>query len=242
MKVNHDFQQPQKLMSCSSVDRKWFRPTLQHHPSCQWGSSWWSPSSAGAVLVIMVGPVQNRHFGICNQCFFFSNCLLILLSSLRHHALQLASRPEHGAAAKRRRDDQEEEEEEKKGPARGRRGRRREERGERRRVLGGRGHVYYRSELWWGERGGLQQVCVCVYATVWMCWLQIEYFRFPGMTDMGGKNLSISSFFLRRQLMGVCLCCSRALNGFEKSFSPCHLVDMCVREREGRWEGREQGY
>ena len=168
----------------------------------------------------------------------FSNCLLILLSSRRHHALQLASCPEHGAAANGRRDDQEEEEEEKKGPAGGRRGRRREERGERRRVLRGRGHVYYRLELWWGERGGLQQVCVCVCVCVWMCWLQAEYFRLSVMTDMGGKK----KLFLRRQLMGVCLCCSRALNGFEKSF---FAMSSCWRVREGMREGlggREQGY
>lgn len=71
-----------------------------------------------------------------------------------------------------------------------------------------------------------------------MCWLQTEYFRLSVMTDMGGKK----KLSLRRQLMGVCLCCSRALNGFEKPFSPCHLVDVCVRERERGWEGREQGY
>lgn len=86
-KVDHEFWSPHVIKSCFFADRKLFRPTWQHRPSCQQGRSWCSPSLAEAVLVTMV-PLLNKTFLKISMCFFihmykYIHCLHMTLSSTK---------------------------------------------------------------------------------------------------------------------------------------------------------------
>lgn len=80
-KVDHEFWSPHVIKSCFFADRKLFRPTWQHRPSCQQGRSWCSPSLAEAVLVTMV-PLLNKTFLKISMCFFIHIYLYICIHCL----------------------------------------------------------------------------------------------------------------------------------------------------------------